>query len=172
MFKKLLPGLILIFACAPIHAQEASDEDKDRQYVTDQLRLSLYSHANSSSQVVKLLQSGDLLEIEQIQGPYALVTAPGGARGWVKRGFLVAEPTSNLLLLEEQKRSEGLAAEIEKLNNAKVVIDQYEKDMDKHWEVPEKASEKSDIIVTAETAAGAITGSSVSAGFDFILKDN
>jgi len=47
-----------------------------------------------------------------------------------------------------------------------------EKDMDKHWEVPEKASEKSDIIVTAETAAGAITGSSVSAGFDFILKDN
>ena len=131
MFKKLLPGLILLFACVSSHAQEASDEDRDRQYVTDQLRLSLYSHANSSSEVVKLLQSGDLLEIEQIQGPYALVTAPGGVRGWVKRGFLVAEPTSNLLLLEEQKRSEGLAAEIEKLNNAKVVIDQYEKDMDK-----------------------------------------
>lgn len=117
--------------CAVVSAQETTEQDKDRQYVTDQLRLSLYAQASSSSQVVKLLQSGDLLEIEQIQGPYALVTAPDGTRGWVKRGFLVTKPTSNLLYEEEQKKTEQLTAEIEKLGNSKVVIDQYEKDMDK-----------------------------------------
>ena len=110
MYKKLLPGLILSMVFALASAQEAGDEDRDRQYVTDQLRLSLYSHADSRSEVVKLLQSGDLLEIEQIQGPYALVTTSEGTRGWVKRGFLVTQPTSNLLLEEERKKTESLAA--------------------------------------------------------------
>ena len=131
MGKIIILGLTLVITCVSAYAQESSDEDKDRQYVTDQLRLSLYANANSSSQVVKLLQSGDLLEIEQIQGPYALVTAPDGTRGWVKRGFLVTEPTFNLLFQEEQKKTESLSAEIEKLSNSKMVIDQYEKDMDK-----------------------------------------
>jgi SH3 domain protein len=119
-------------SCAVVSAQESTaDPDKDRQYVTDQLRLSLYNQPSSSSGVIKLLQSGDVLEIEQIQGPYAFVTAPDGTKGWVKRGFLVAKPTATILLLEEQKKSAELAAEIEKLANSKLVIDQYEKDMDK-----------------------------------------
>lgn len=131
MLNRIILGLTLLVGCAAVSAQETTDEDKDRQYVTDQLRLSLYAQASSSSQVVKLLQSGDLLEIEQIQGPYALVTTPDGTRGWVKRGFLVTKPTSNLLYEQEQKKTEELTAEIEKLGNSKVVIDQYEKDMDK-----------------------------------------
>ena len=136
MLKKIFLSLTLFMSCVSAYAQEtttaeATDQDKDRQYVTDQLRLSLYANASSSSQVIKLLQSGDILDIEQIQGPYALVTTATGTRGWVKRGFLVAKPTSNILLLEEQQKTASLAAEIEKLANSKVVIDQYEKDMDK-----------------------------------------
>lgn len=132
MIKNVLLGLALFMSCALASAQEpTADPDKDRQYVTDQLRLSLYSQPSSSSGVIKLLQSGDVLEIEQIQGPYAFVTAPDGTKGWVKRGFLVAKPTATILLLEEQKKSAELAAEIEKLANSKLVIDQYEKDMDK-----------------------------------------
>lgn len=129
--NKALLGFILLVIAAPLTAQIATDQDKDRQYVTDQLRLSLYANPDAQSQVLKLLQSGDLLEIEEISGPYALVTAPGGTRGWVKRGFLVTKPTSNLLLREEQEKTKALEAEIEKLNNSKVIIDQYEKDMDK-----------------------------------------
>lgn len=130
MIKRIFLGLTLMFYCALISAQEPSDQDKDKQYVTDQLRLSLYANANSSSQVLKLLQSGDLLEIEQIQGPYSLVIAPDGTRGWVKRGFLVTKPTFNILYQEELKKTEELVTEIEKFANSKAVIDQYEKDMD------------------------------------------
>jgi hypothetical protein len=77
-----------------------------------------------------LLQSGDALLIDEIRGPYALVTAPNGTRGWVKRGFLVTSPTSNLLLREEREKNASLFDEIEKLSNSKTIVDAYEKDMD------------------------------------------
>jgi hypothetical protein len=129
MMKRVLLGITLLMNCLLVFAQESGDQDKDRQYVTDQLRLSLYQEANSSSAVVKLLQSGDLLIIDELKGAYALVTTPDGARGWVKRGFLVTNPTSNILLREEQLKTRELALEIEKLSDSKTVIDQYEQDM-------------------------------------------
>lgn len=127
MLKRTFLGLALMAYCVMLPAQ---DNNGDRHYVTDELRLSMYSNANDNSQVLKLLQSGDSVDIEQIQGPYALVLGPGGTRGWVKRGFLVTEPTSNLLLAEEKQKTAQLAAEIEKLANSKTVIEQYETDMD------------------------------------------
>lgn len=128
---RIILGLALSLFCLPGLTQDSADADKDRQYVTDQLRLSLYEEANERSNVIKLLRSGDLLIVDEIRGPYALVTAPGGERGWVKRGFLVTSPTSNILLDEEREKNANLLEEIEKLGNSKVVIDTYEKDMDK-----------------------------------------
>lgn len=130
MLKRIILGIALTIYCALPLAQDATDSDRDRQYVTDELRLSMYAQANDNSQVLKLLESGDSVDIEQIQGPYALVLGPDGTRGWVKRGFLVAKPTSNLLLAEERRKTASLAAEIEKLANSKAVIEQYEKDLD------------------------------------------
>jgi hypothetical protein len=111
-------------------AQDSSNDDKDKQYVTDQLRLSLYEAASAQSNVLKLLRSGDLLIIDEIRGPYALVTTADGTRGWVKRGFLVTNPTASILLQEEREKNASLFEEIEKLSNSKTVIDTYEKDMD------------------------------------------
>lgn len=128
MLRKIILGIVLSGYCAWLPAQETTDTD--RQYVTDQLRLSMYANANDSSQVLKLLDSGDSVDIIQIQGPYALVLGPEGTRGWVKRGFLVTEPTSNLLLEEEKQKSASLVAEIEKFSNSKAIIEQYEKDLD------------------------------------------
>ena len=131
MLNKIILGVALLSYCVLLSAQEVSDQDKDKLYITDQLRLSLYQDANSQSPVLKLLRSGDLLVVEELSGPYALVTAPGGVKGWVKRGFLVSNPTSNLLLRDEKQKTQQLTAEIEKLGNSKVVIEQYEQDMDK-----------------------------------------
>jgi SH3 domain protein len=131
MLNKILLGVALFSYALLLSAQDTSDQDKDKLYITDQLRLSLYQKASSKSQVVKLLESGDLLEIEELSGAYAFVTAPGGVKGWVKRGFLVPTPTSNLLLRDEQQKTQQLTAENEKLANSKVVIAQYEQDMDK-----------------------------------------
>jgi uncharacterized protein YgiM (DUF1202 family) len=127
---KFILGLVLSLCCQLTSAQDTADADKDRQYVTDQLRLSLYEKASSKSKVIQLLQSGDLLVIDEIRGLYALVTTPDGSRGWVKRGFLVTTPTANLQLLEEREKNANLLEEIEKLSGSKIIIDTYEKDMD------------------------------------------
>jgi SH3 domain protein len=128
--KNIFLGLLLTTFCTLASAQDSGDSDKDRQYVTDQLRLSLYEEPNSQSKVLKLLQSGDMLTIDELRGPYALVTDSSGIRGWVKRGFLVTDPTSNILLREEKEKNASLSGEIEKLSSSKMVIDTYEKDMD------------------------------------------
>ena len=130
MIKKQILVLILMICCGLAFAQESTTAEKDKQYVTDQLRLSLYEDANSQSKVLKLLQSGDALLIDEIRGPYALVTAADGTRGWVKRGFLVTSPTANLLLREEREKNANLFEEIEKLSNSKAIVATYEKDMD------------------------------------------
>jgi hypothetical protein len=127
---KIILGLILTICSVQAIAQDPTNDGKDKQYVTDQLRLSLYKDANSKSKVLKLLQSGDAVFIDEIRGPYALVTAPDGTRGWVKRGFLATVPTSNLLLRAEQEKNASLFEEIEKLSNSKTIVDTYEKDMD------------------------------------------
>jgi hypothetical protein len=127
---KIFLALILTICSVQAFAQDSTNTEKDKQYVTDELRLSLYQDANSKSKVLKLLQSGDALLIDEIRGPYALVTAPDGTRGWVKRGFLVTSPTSNLLLRDEREKNASLFDEIEKLSNSKTIVDTYEKDMD------------------------------------------
>ena len=130
MIKQLVLGITLLLVFLSPSAQETPDSEKDRQYVTDQLRLSLYEGPNSQSKVLKLLVSGDMVLIDEIRGPYALVTTTDGSRGWVKRGFLVTTPTASLQLREERSKNVELLDEIEKLSNSKVIIDTYEQDMD------------------------------------------
>ena len=122
---------LLIFSLLPIvsYAQEEESE-KTILYVTDKLRLSLYSQSNAQSEVLDYLGSGDRLVIEEVSGAYARVTTPSGEQGWVKRGFLVAEPTASIRLDQTIETNELLREELEKLNNSKVVLDQYEQDMD------------------------------------------
>ena len=127
MIKYILTGLLTVLISFAALAQDA--DEKQRLYVTDKLRLSLYREAGGRGGTIELLASGDKLIIEEVNGSYALVTSPSGKLGWVKRGFLVLEPTSNLMLEEEKKITKSLEREIEKLKNSKVIIDQYEKDL-------------------------------------------
>jgi len=127
MIKYILTGLLTLLISFAALAQDT--DEKQRLYVTDKLRLSLYREAGGRGGTIELLASGDKLIIEEVNGPYALVTSPSGKLGWVKRGFLVLEPTSNLMLEEEKEITKSLEREIEKLKNSKVIIDQYEKDL-------------------------------------------
>jgi SH3 domain protein len=133
MRKFILSSLVFLLFSSNLLAQGAEEVDgeiRDILYVTDQLRLSVYPQANDKSGSLQLLSSGDKLAVIQISGNYALVITPNGKQGWVKRGFLVSQPTATLLLKQEKLKNEELNQEIEKLANSKMVIDQYEVDMD------------------------------------------
>ena len=130
MSRQIICAALLAFLTTVTNAQNIESQGAEILYVTDQLRLSLYAQPDSESNVIELLSSGDKLMVEEIAGPYAKVTSPDGNLGWVKRGFLVSDPTSNLLLEQVSKENELLKEELGKLNNSKVVLDQYEADMD------------------------------------------
>lgn len=105
----------------------AGEVVQEIKYVTDKLRLSLYHNADSKSGTIKLLLSGDKLEILQRQGNYSKVRTNQGLTGWVKNGFLVSDPTATLQLAEEKKKNKILAQQIEKYADTKKVVDDYEK---------------------------------------------
>jgi len=130
MIRQLICAALMVLLVSVAQAQNTESNSTEVQYVTDQLRLSLYAQADSQSNIIQLLISGDKLIIEEVAGPYAKVTAPNGKIGWVKRGFLVSKPTSNVLLKDVSKENELLKEELKKLNNSKIVLDQYDTDMD------------------------------------------
>ena len=131
--------------------EPVEEEVGDIWYVTDRLRLSVYKKASAKSGSMQQLNSGDKLRVLQISGNYALVIPPDGIQGWVKRGFLVPSPTANILLEQELIKTGLLSEELEKLTNSKVVIDQYETDMDvlsEHIQTLKNENEQSHRMIT------------------------
>jgi len=107
-------------------ASETVEEVQEIKYVTDKLRLSLYKQADSSSGTIKLLVSGDKLEVLGRSGPYSRVRTVQKEIGWVKNGFLVSTPTASNLLQDMEQQIEKLKAQLEKFSDSKHLAQQYE----------------------------------------------
>ena len=131
--KKLKPFiyLIIFLFSSPAWCQNDNDEVQERKFVTDKLRLSLYKKADSNSGTLKLLMSGDVLDVLERSGPYSKVKTVDGLTGWVKNGFLVSIPTASFLLIEEQKKNTELTEQLEKYSNTQKIIDDYENTIEK-----------------------------------------
>jgi SH3 domain protein len=122
----LLSCLVSWPAIAQEAGQSAETEVQEIKYVTDKLRLSLYRDANGNSQTIKLLTSGDELKILESSGNYARVKTAEGQIGWVKSGFLVSEPTASFQLIEEKKKNEILAKQLEQYSDTQQLVADYE----------------------------------------------
>ncbi len=96
------------------------------KYVTDKLRLSLYKQADSGTGTIKLLVSGDKLEVLGRSGPYSHVRTAQGQIGWVKNGFLVSTPTASNQLQDMQQKIEQMKAELAKYSDSQKMVQQYE----------------------------------------------
>ncbi len=132
--------LIICFLSFPIWGQETNDdaniettqenppvqEAKEKKYVTDKLRLSLYKNKDTNSGTIRLLISGDVLDVLEQSGPYSKVRTMDGVTGWVKNGFLVSVPTDSFLLLEEQEKNAKLTEKLDKYSNTQKIVDDYE----------------------------------------------
>jgi SH3 domain protein len=124
----LMMFLILGFISFSVFAQQSAPEEEVQEikYVTDKLRLSLYKSANGNSGTIKLLTSGDELKLLERSGNYARVKTDEGLVGWVKTGFLVSEPTSSFQLIEEKKKNEILANQLEQYSDTQKLVADYE----------------------------------------------
>jgi SH3 domain protein len=111
--KSLLGDILLILALLVPSIGLA-----ETLYVTDTLRLSLYQEPGGNAEVIKLMTSGDALEVLEKKGAYARVRTAQGEEGWAKLGFLVAEKPAVLIIEEAEAEKARLQSQIDTLRAA------------------------------------------------------
>ena len=118
---RLIPGLARICAsrcaCLGLLTLLPITAAAETAYVTDNLRLRMYSDANLTS-VIETLQSGDAFEVLSRNSQTALVELPDGRQGYVSAGYIVYDPPAKLIVNEAQAEVERVTAELDALQAA------------------------------------------------------
>ena len=87
-------------------------------YVTDNLRLGLYEAEDTSGRPIRMLESGQAMEILSRDRNYANVQLPDASEGWVKAAYLVDEKPAKLIVAEITAERDSLVAELEETKQA------------------------------------------------------
>lgn len=109
-------GLFLL--CVILTAFPASAETN---YVSDEMHITFRSGPATDRKIVKLLVSGQGLEVLQKEGEWSLVRLPDGKEGWVLHRYLTAEEPCDMVLARLRSNHAALAARADVLdteNNA------------------------------------------------------
>ena len=70
----------------------------ETNYVSDEMHITFRSGPASDRKIIKLLVSGQPLEVQQKQGDWALVHLPDGKEGWVLHRYLTTEEPCDMVL--------------------------------------------------------------------------
>ncbi|NCF74117.1 MAG: TIGR04211 family SH3 domain-containing protein [Gammaproteobacteria bacterium] len=87
-------------------------------YVTDNLRLGLYATEDTSGRPIRMLDSGQAMEVLSRDRNYANVQLPDASEGWVKAAYLVDEKPAKLIVAEITAERDTLLAELEETKQA------------------------------------------------------
>lgn len=87
-------------------------------YVTDNLRLGLYEAADTSGRPMRMLESGQAMEILTRDRNYANVRLPNDTEGWVKSAYLVKDKPAKLIVAQTIAQRDALLAELKELKQA------------------------------------------------------
>ena len=85
-------------------------------YVTDHLRLTLFSEKGSGSKI-KTLESADVLDILEESREFLKVRTATGEVGWVKRHYIVTDPPGKLQEIELEQKLRGKESKIKSLES-------------------------------------------------------
>ncbi len=108
------PNQLTLIVVLMFIAAAASAEDG---YVTDRLLLGMYADANTSSERIKVLVSGEAVEILERKGAFAQVILDDATTGWVKSAFIVSDPPAKLLVAGLEGQKKALEQELIRLRN-------------------------------------------------------
>jgi len=95
--------LLSIAVLLPLSATLASAQTF---YVTDKVLVGVYEKADTSSKIIKPLQSGTPIEILKRSKGFAKVRSADGTTGWIENSYLIDYKPSQLVVLEltDQKK--------------------------------------------------------------------
>jgi SH3 domain protein len=105
-------GIIGLLGLIPLSAFGAT------AYVTDNLRLGLYEAEDTSGRPMRMLESGQAMEILSRDRNYANVQLPDGSEGWVKTAYLVDDKPAKLIVAELTAERDATQTELDELKLA------------------------------------------------------
>lgn len=105
--KRVLPFLLL-FAMSAVQAQEF-------MYVDDTLTVTVRTGQGNSYKILRVLKSGERVEILEREGEFVRVRGPKGLEGWMREQYLSKEPIARDRLVVAEQKIAGLQEEREKL---------------------------------------------------------
>jgi len=105
-------GIIGLMGLAPLSVLG------ETAYVTDNLRLGLYEAEDTSGRPIRMLDSGQAMEILSRDRNYANVQLPDATEGWVKAAYLVDEKPAKLIVAEITAERDSLIKELEETKQA------------------------------------------------------
>jgi SH3 domain protein len=102
----------------------AASASAETLYVTDSLRLALYSSEDMSDKPLANLVSGTPVQLLERSASLARVRASTGDEGWVKASFLVPEKPARTRVAELEAELAGLRSENAEYRGARANADQ------------------------------------------------
>ncbi len=111
--KKRMSAVVVIVIgslSGPLFAEQIA-------YITDSLRLRLYTNPSTASEIIHTLESGDSVVVLNSQGAFSQVRTDADSTGWVKSAFLVEEPPAKLLYYTVSEQNKQLEQQIKELQN-------------------------------------------------------
>lgn len=150
--KRILLSLLLLLAFPNLHAET--------RYVIDQFNITLRSGESSGHKVVRMLPSGDSVEVlsNNKRNGYSHVRIKDGTTGYVLSRQLMEMPSARNRLAKAEKRLEELQAEPQVLNAKLANLQELNAQLKlKHTRLLiEKKDLEQDLAAIRRTAANAI----------------
>lgn len=87
-------------------------------YIVDQLLVGLRESKNVSAKLVRILPTGERLEILEKDGESALVRTVDGAKGWVEVAYLTTEQPAQARIPDLEKKINGLEQQLQQAREA------------------------------------------------------
>ena len=101
-------AFLVAIASLTVHAEQA--------FVIDRLLVGIYAEPNLDSERLDLYPTATVMEILEQQEDFALVRAPDGKSGWIKRVYLATEAPAVIQLTDVTNERDALAEQVKSLN--------------------------------------------------------
>ena len=128
--------LLLLAMCAvPAHAYT--------RYVTDHFEINIRSGPGTQFRIVRMINSGQKLEVLETEDNWSKIQMPDGLEGWVFTTYLQAAPPARLSIQQLQARLEPLEIEHLALKQEKEEVSSLNQDLLQQLQETEKQLEES-----------------------------
>ena len=114
----------------------------ETMYVSDVLKLTVRDGKGTSEKIVAVIQSGQRVDVLQIEDEWALVLFDDGKEGWVLSRFLTSKITNNVKLKWLQKKHKTLTIQAATLLEENTKLKKEKKEIDSSLKKADKSVEE------------------------------